>query len=130
VVRGDQVVRNVAPGDLGDYYSWAVRDGRNLILTIQDNFYYLDGDKAVLPASRIPPCPGIGVGARPLISKDGRRVTTFVGTTVYVRDLNDFAKLNTVYGTYFKDRPPARATVQVQRLPKDAAVEISAIAMP
>jgi len=47
----------------------------------------------------------------------------------YVKDLNDFAKLNAVYGTYFKDKPPARATVQVQRLPKDAAVEISAIAV-
>jgi hypothetical protein len=44
-------------------------------------------------------------------------------------DLNDFAKLNALYATYFKDKPPARATVQVQRLPKDAAVEISAIAV-
>jgi len=52
-----------------------------------------------------------------------------VSTTVYVKDLNDFAKLNAVYATYFKDKPPARATVQVQRLPKDAAVEISAIAV-
>ena len=86
---GGAITRDVAPVPLGDYFSWAVRDGRNLILTIQNNFYYLDGDKAVLPASRIPPCPGIGVGARPLISKDGRRVTTFVGTTVYVRDLED-----------------------------------------
>ena len=46
-----------------------------------------------------------------------------------MKDLNDFAKLNAVYATYFKDKPPARATVQVQRLPKDAAVEISAIAV-
>lgn len=53
----------------------------------------------------------------------------YTSTTVYVKDLNDFTKLNTVYGTYFKDKPPARATVQVQRIPKDAAVEISAIAV-
>lgn len=52
-----------------------------------------------------------------------------VSTTVYVKDLNDFAKVNAVYGTYFKDKPPARATVQVQRLPKDASLEISAIAV-
>ena len=84
-----ELVRNVAPGGLGDYFSWAVRDGRNLILTIASNYYYLDGDKAVLPAGRVPPCPGIGVGDRPLISKDGRRITTFVRGAVVVRGLTD-----------------------------------------
>jgi len=65
-----------------------------------------------------------------VLAAAGMTLDNVVSTTVYVKDLNDFAKLNTVYGTYFKDRPPARATVQVQRLPKDAAVEISAIAVP
>ena len=65
-----------------------------------------------------------------VLAAAGMTLDNIVSTTVYVKDLNDFAKLNTVYGTYFKDRPPARATVQVQRLPKDAAVEISAIAVP
>lgn len=41
---------------------------------------------------------------------------------------NDFAKMNAVYATYFKDKPPARATAQVARLPRDALIEISAIA--
>ena len=86
---GGDLVRNVAPGSLGDYFSWAVRDGKSLILTIQSNFYYLDGDKAVLPAGRVPPCDGIGVGDRPLISKDGRRITTFVRGSVVVRGLTD-----------------------------------------
>jgi hypothetical protein len=84
-----ELVRNVAPGSLGDYFSWAVRDGKNLILTIQSNYYYLDGDKAVLPAGRVVPCDGIGVGDRPLISKDGRRITTFVRGAVVVRGLTD-----------------------------------------
>ena len=84
-----ELVRNVAPSGLGDYFSWAVRDGRNLILTIASNYYYLDGDKAVLPAGRVPPCPDIGVGERPLISKDGRRITTFVRGAVVVRGLTD-----------------------------------------
>jgi len=84
-----EVARNVAPGNLGDYYSWAVRDGRNLILTISGNYYYLDGDKAVLPASKVPTCPGIGAGDRPLISKDGLRITTFVKGNVIVRNLSD-----------------------------------------
>jgi hypothetical protein len=83
------IVRGVVPGNLGDYYSWAVRDGRNLILTILSNYYYLDGDHGVLPSARVPSCPGIGAGDRPLISKDGRRITTFVRGNIVVRDLSD-----------------------------------------
>ena len=84
-----EVVRNVAPGELGDYYSWAVRDGKNLILTISSNYYYLDGDKGVMPHGRVPACPGIGPGDRPLISKDGLRITTFVRGNIVVRNLTD-----------------------------------------
>lgn len=64
-----------------------------------------------------------------ILAAGNMSMENIVSTTVYVKDLNDFARLNAVYGTYFKDKPPARATVQVQRLPKDAAVEISAIAL-
>jgi 2-iminobutanoate/2-iminopropanoate deaminase len=51
-----------------------------------------------------------------------------VRTTVYLADMNDFAAMNEVYGTYFSSPAPARATVQVARLPKDARVEIDVIA--
>ena len=87
--RTGAITRSVAPVALGDYFSWAHRDGRHLILTIQSNFYYLDGDKGIMPAGRVPPCEGIGSGDRPLISKDGMRITTFVRGTVVVRSLND-----------------------------------------
>jgi len=83
------VTRDVAPVGLGDYFSWSVRDGRDLILTIAGNYYELDGDQAVLPAGRVTSCPGIGTGSRPLISKDGRRITTFVRGHVVVRGLTD-----------------------------------------
>jgi hypothetical protein len=83
------VTRNVAPTALGDYFSWAVRDGQNLILTIQSNYYHLDGDKARLPHAKVAACAGIGVGDRPLISKDGQRITTFVRGSVVVRGLTD-----------------------------------------
>ena len=53
---GGDIVRNVAPVSLGDYFSWAMRDGKNLILTIQSSYYYLDGDKAILPAGRVVAC--------------------------------------------------------------------------
>lgn len=86
---GGSIARRVAPAELGDYYSWAVRDGRNLIVTILSNFYYLEGDRAVMPHGRVPACPRIGKGERPLVSHDGRRITTFVRGTVVVRNLTD-----------------------------------------
>ena len=51
-----------------------------------------------------------------------------VSATVYVADMNDFAKVNEIYATYFSAPAPARATVQVARLPKDSLVEIQVIA--
>lgn len=91
VRRVDTGARAVSPGaaGLGDYYSWAIRDGKDLILTIESNYYYLDQDKAVLPSTKVSSCPGIGTGERPLISKDGRRITTFVKGNVVVRGLDN-----------------------------------------
>ena len=51
-----------------------------------------------------------------------------VRTTVFLKDMNDFAAMNEVYQRYFASAPPARTTVQVARLPKDALVEIDVIA--
>ena len=52
-----------------------------------------------------------------------------VKTTVYLADMDEFAAMNEVYGTYFKETPPARAAIQVARLPKDAKIEIDMIAL-
>jgi 2-iminobutanoate/2-iminopropanoate deaminase len=52
-----------------------------------------------------------------------------VQATVYLRDLNDFAAMNAVYGEFFKDDPPGRTTVGVSGLPKDARVEMAFIAV-
>jgi len=51
-----------------------------------------------------------------------------VRTTIFLADMSDFAAVNAVYGSFFSEPYPARATVQVSRLPKDARVEIDAIA--
>ena len=48
--------------------------------------------------------------------------------TIFVKDLNDFSSINEVYASYFPENPPARATVEVSRLPKDALVEIECVA--
>lgn len=48
-------------------------------------------------------------------------------STVYMKDLNEFGAMNAVYGQYFKERPPARATVEVARLPRDVKIEIAVV---
>lgn len=52
-----------------------------------------------------------------------------IKTTVFIKDMNDFAAMNEVYAVYFGESKPARSTVEVARLPKDALVEIEVIAM-
>jgi len=59
----------------------------------------------------------------------GASLAQVVKTTVFLADMNDFAAMNEVYGRYFQENPPARATVQAARLPKDARVEIEVIAV-
>lgn len=50
-------------------------------------------------------------------------------TTIYLSDMNNYTKVNEIYGKYFNKNKPARATVQVARLPKDALIEIDAVAV-
>ena len=59
----------------------------------------------------------------------GVEMNQIVKTTVFLADMNDFTAMNEIYGNYFADKPPARATVQAARLPRDAKVEIEAIAV-
>ena len=66
------------------------------------------------------------VGA--LLEAGGVSFANVVRTTVFLADMNDFAVVNKVYGEYFSEPYPARATVQVARLPKDSRVEIDVIA--
>lgn len=59
----------------------------------------------------------------------GSGLNRVVKTTVFLADMQEFATMNEVYGKFFKDEPPARATVEAARLPRDARVEIEAIAL-
>jgi 2-iminobutanoate/2-iminopropanoate deaminase len=52
-----------------------------------------------------------------------------VKTTIFLKDMNNFPKVNEIYGKYFQHEPPARETVEVSRLPKDVNVEISCVAV-
>lgn len=63
-----------------------------------------------------------------VLAAAGTSLDNVVKTTVFLADMNDFAEMNEVYGRYFSDNKPARATVQAARLPRDAKVEIDCIA--
>jgi 2-iminobutanoate/2-iminopropanoate deaminase len=59
----------------------------------------------------------------------GTSLDNVVRCSVFLKDMNDFGPMNEEYGSYFKEVPPARTTVQVAKLPRDALVEIDAIAL-
>ena len=63
-----------------------------------------------------------------ILEAAGGNLHHVIKTTVFLKDMNDFSSMNEVYARYFTSAPPARSTVQVSRLPKDALVEIEVIA--
>ena len=63
-----------------------------------------------------------------VLAEAGSSLDNVIKTTVFIKDMNDFAALNEIYASYFGDHKPARSTVEVARLPKDVKVEIEVIA--
>lgn len=114
-----------APAAIGPY-SQAIKAGSLL---------FLSGQIPLDPATGQLVPGGIEAQTRQVFANIGAILTAagasfenVVSATVYVADMNDFAKVNEVYATYFSSPAPARATVQVARLPKDSLVEIQVVA--
>jgi 2-iminobutanoate/2-iminopropanoate deaminase len=64
-----------------------------------------------------------------ILKAAGMDFSHVVKSTIFLKDMNNFPKVNEIYGQYFTEQPPARETVEVSRLPKDVNVEISCIAI-
>lgn len=64
-----------------------------------------------------------------LLAEEGMTLANIVKCSIFLVDLGQFSAMNAVYGSYFKETPPARETVQVSRLPMDVPIEISCIAV-
>lgn len=64
-----------------------------------------------------------------ILEEVGTSLENVIKTTIFLKDLNDFNVVNEVYATYFNENNPARSCVEVVRLPKDAVIEIEAIAI-
>lgn len=115
-----------APAAIGPY-SQAVKAGHHV---------YVSGQIPIIPQSGLIAVGDITVQTRQVLENvkaileaEGLEMSNVVSTTVYLKDINDFGAMNGVYGSYFKQPYPARATTQAARLPKDVAVEISVIAV-
>jgi 2-iminobutanoate/2-iminopropanoate deaminase len=108
-------------------YSPAIRAGNLLFISGQVAFdpatgALVDGD---ISAQTDQVMRNIGA----LLQAGGTDFAHVVRTTVYLADMGEFTKMNEVYARYMVDPPPARSTVQVARLPRDARVEIDVIAV-
>ena len=115
-----------APAAIGPY-SQAVRSG---------NFLFCSGQIPLDPKSGQIVSGDIATQTRRVLDNveavlkaEGLTFENIVKTTIFLTDLGDFQTVNEIYGSYFKQQPPARSTVQVSALPKGAKVEIEVIAV-
>jgi 2-iminobutanoate/2-iminopropanoate deaminase len=115
-----------APQAIGPY-SHAVKAG---------NLLYTSGQLGMDPVSGILVEGGLVAETRQalvnlgyILNAAGCKYTDVIKTLVFLKDMNDFAKVNAIYGEFFKENPPARSAVQVAALPKGAAIEIEAVAI-
>ena len=119
------VSSEAAPRAIGPY-SQAIRAGSLLFVSGQIPLdpatgAMVDGDIAAQTHR-------VFANLKAILEAAGASFDHVVRTTVYLADMNDFATVNEIYGTYFSSPAPARATVQAARLPKDSRVEIDLIA--
>jgi 2-iminobutanoate/2-iminopropanoate deaminase len=116
-----------APPAIGPY-SQAIRAGNTVFLAgqiaIDPKSQQMMKDAGIEEQTRL-----VLDNLKAVLEADGLTMDHVVSTSVFMKDLNEFGKMNEVYATYFKTAPPARATVEVARLPRDAKVEIAAIAV-
>ena len=114
-----------APKAIGPY-SQAVRAGQLLFLSGQVPLDPATGE--IVSGDIAAQTRRVFENLAAVLKAGGRSFSDVVRTTVFLADMNDFAEVNKVCGSYFSEPYPARATVQVARLPKDARVEIDVIA--
>jgi 2-iminobutanoate/2-iminopropanoate deaminase len=101
-----------------------------------NGFVFVSGQVAIDPATQQVVAGGVAVqtdramkNLAGILTAAGSGLEKVVRSTVFLKNMDDFAAMNEVYGRYFTSQPPARSTVEVARLPKDVLVEIDVIAL-
>ena len=115
-----------APAAIGPY-SPAIRAGNLLFLSGQIPLNPADG--TIVGGDITAQTEQVLRNVSALLAAAGASFANVVRTTVFLADMNEFAAMNAVYGKFVENPPPARSTVQVARLPRDARVEIDVIAV-
>ena len=115
-----------APAAIGPY-SQGVKAGGFLFLSGQ---IALDPQTmAVVPGDAVAQTEQVMKNMKAALASQGLDFSDVVKTTVFIKDMNEFKRINEVYGRFFVKDAPARSCVEVARLPKDVLVEIEAIAL-
>ena len=114
-----------APKAIGPY-SQAIRAGSLLFVSGQIPIDPATGD--LVQGDIAQQTHRVFANLKAILEAAGASFDNVVRTTVYLADMNDFAKVNEIYATYFSSPAPARATVQAARLPRDSRLEIDLIA--
>jgi 2-iminobutanoate/2-iminopropanoate deaminase len=122
-----KILTDQAPAPIGPYSQAILVDGK---------FLYTAGQVAIDPATNQLVEGDIKVQTRcvlqnveAILKAGGASLSSVVKTTVFLKDMGEFAAMNEVYAEFFSGSAPARSTVEVARLPKDVRVEIEAIAV-
>lgn len=115
-----------APDPIGPY-SQAIQAGNMLFLSGQIAIQRSTGK--LLTGSIEEETTMVMSNIADVLKAAGMDFSNIVKTTIFLKDMNSFPKVNEVYGKYFTEAPPARETVEISRLPKDVNVEISCIAV-
>jgi len=111
----------------GAPYSQAIRAGE--LVFVSGQLALRPGDKTLSGTTIEEQTEQVFANLRAILEEAGSGLDRLVKTTVFLRDLDDFQAMNSVYARHVGDRPPARATVEVAGLPSGALVEIDAIAL-
>tara|TARA_Y100000766_G_scaffold283926_1_gene300958 strand:- start:1176 stop:1556 length:381 start_codon:yes stop_codon:yes gene_type:complete len=114
-----------APAPIGPY-NQAVRTGNLLFVSGQVPF--IAETMELITDSVEAETHQVMKNLKAILNKAGLDLSNIVKASIFCKDLNDFVRINEVYGSYFKENYPARECVEVSRLPKDVNVEISVIA--
>ena len=123
---GETVTTNNAPGAIGPY-SQAIKAGGMVFCSGQIPIDPATGE--FVSENVAEQTEQVLKNLSEVLSAAGTSLDQVVKTTVFLADMNDFAEMNEVYGRFFNENKPARATVQAARLPRDARVEIECIAV-
>ena len=115
-----------APAAIGPYSQGTACEGRMVFVSGQLPVVPETG--ALLEGSVGEMCAQSLRNIEAILAESGCTLADVVKTTIFLRDMGDFAEVNAAYAPFFPENAPARACVQVARLPKDAALEIEAIA--